>query len=193
MHPNSDEAYVKETEYTYDSYGRKTSMTEFPDEDLALTTSYTYDANGNITKEKYSGYGISNNTETNYQYSSNGKFLTQKSNIAQTISYTRNVFGDVTAEIDNTNAANPLTTTYTRNAFGTLIREEKPTGEITTWSKANTSEYGGSYCITATPNYGPKVKTWYDALGNELRTETTGIGGGAHGDGSGEHFIREKF
>ena len=175
-HPDDNDSFVKETDYAYDSYGRRTSMTEFSGESLQLTTTYQYDIYGNVTKEKFSGYGISNDTETNYQYSSNGKFLTQKSDIAQTISYTRNAFGDVMAETDNTNSSNPLTTTYTRNGFGTLTKEIKPTGETTTWTKSDTSEYGGCYCITATSNNAPLVKTWYDALGNEMRTETTGIG-----------------
>ena len=175
-HCDDSEPFEKLTDYTYDSYGRKTSVTEFSGENLQLTTTYQYDSYGNITKKKYSGYGISNDTETNYQYSSNGKFLTQKSNIAQTISYTRNAFGDVMAETDNTNPSCPLTTTYTRNGFGTLTSETKPTGETTTWTKSSTSEYGGCYCITATSNNAPLVKTWYDALGNEMRTETKGIG-----------------
>ena len=177
MHPDGSQPFEKETEFTYDSYGRKTSVTEYPGESLELVTTYQYDDNGNITKEKYSGYGISNNTETNYQYSSDGKFLTQKSNIARVVGYNRNVFGDIMSETDLTNLVYPQTTTYTRNGFGTLTKEQKPTGETTTWTKTNTLEYGGNYCITATPNYGPKVKTWYDALGNELRTETTGIDG----------------
>ena len=177
MHPDGGDYYEAETRYTYDSYGRTTSMTEFPGENLELVTTYQYDSYGNVTKEKHSGYGISNDTETNYQYSSNGKFLTGKSDIAQTISYSRNAFGDITAETDLTNASNSLTTTYSRNGFGTLSKEIKPTGEITTWVKENATAYGGSYCITATSNNAPTVKTWYDALDNKMRIETTGIGG----------------
>ena len=177
MHPDGSQPFEKETEFTYDSYGRKTSVTEYPGESLELVTTYQYDDNGNITKEKYSGYGISNNTETNFQYSSDGKFLTQESTIARVVSYNRNVFGDIMSETDLTSLVYPQTTTYTRNGFGTLTKEQKSTGETTTWIRESTSSYGGCYSITTKPNNSPEVQTWYDALGNEVRTETTGIGG----------------
>ena len=174
-HCDDDEPFVKETQYTYDNYGRTISMTEFPEEELELVTTYQYDSYGNVTKEKQSGYGVSNDTEKNYQYSSNGKFLTQESNIAKTVSYEHNVFGDIVSETDLTNVANPLTTTYTRNGFGTLTRVEKPTGEFISWFKENTTAYGGCYLVTAMSNSAPTIKTWNDALGTELRRETTGI------------------
>lgn len=177
MHPDGSQPFEKETEFTYDSYGRKTSVTEYPGESLELVTTYQYDDNGNITKEKYSGYGISNNTETNFQYSSDGKFLTQESTSARVVSYNRNVFGDIMSETDLTSLVYPQTTTYTRNGFGTLTKEQKSTGETTTWIRESTSSYGGCYSITTKPNNSPEVQTWYDALGNEVRTETTGIGG----------------
>ena len=127
MHPDGSQPFEKETEFTYDSYGRKTSVTEYPGESLELVTTYQYDDNGNITKEKYSGYGISNNTETNFQYSSDGKFLTQKSDAAQTIGYSLNTFGDVMTQTDLTDPSNPLTTVYNRNGFGILTAETRQT------------------------------------------------------------------
>ena len=172
---DDSEPFEKETRYTYDNYGRVTSVTEFPEKSLQLVTSYQYDNYGNVTKKKYSGYGISDDAEINYQYSSNGKFLTQKSDAAQTIGYSLNTFGDVMTQTDLTDPSNPLTTVYNRNGFGILTAETRHTGESTAWTKTSTTEYGGCYKITESHNNGPDVTTWYDAFGNVLRTETTGV------------------
>lgn len=174
-HYDDSEPFEKETRYTYDNYGRVTSVTEFPEKSLQLVTSYQYDNYGNVTKKKYSGYGISDDAEINYQYSSNGKFLTQKSDAAQTIGYSLNTFGDVMTQTDLTDPSNPLTTVYNRNGFGILTAETRHTGESTAWTKTSTTEYGGCYKITESHNNGPDVTTWYDAFGNVLRTETTGV------------------
>ena len=174
-HPDDGSPFNQRTALSYNSCGQVTSNIEFQNTSKPLTTTYQYDSYGNITKEKKSGYGISNDTETNYQYDSSGKFLTRKSTTAGTVVYTRNAFGDLLSESDVTNPDNPLTTTYTRNGFGTLTKVIKPTGETTTWQRETTSEHGGAYCIKQNTLGRPETTTWYDALGNEVYTATKGI------------------
>ena len=175
-HPDDNNAFIKQTTLAYNNYGQKTSVVEFSNTSKPLTTTYQYDTYGNVISETLSGSGIANNAVTYYQYSSDGKFLTQKSNMAGTTGYTCNAFGEVMAEADLTNPSNSLTTTYTRNGFGLLTKAVRPTDETTTWTRTLSQEYGAAYCVTEKTLGTPEAKTWYDALGNEIRTETKGIG-----------------
>ena len=175
-HPDDNNAFTKRTTISYYNNGKKSSVVEFQNTTKPLTTSYQYDVNGNVTSETLSGYGIPNGTVTTYQYSNDGKFLTQKSDAAGTTSYTRNAFGEVMAETDLTDPNHPLTVNYTRNGFGLLTQEDKPSGEETEWERGTSSYYGGAYYIV-THKYGsPEVTTYFDTFGNELYTETTAFG-----------------
>ena len=176
-HGDSNTAFSALTTISYNSNGLRTTVIENAGTSLPLTTTYQYDGFGNVIKEKLSGTGVNSNTETNYQYSSNGKYLTQKSTPAETIGYTRNVFGDITAQTDLTNTSNPLTTTYSYDGFGRMVSEQKPTGETTTWVRTVSSDYGGAYSITQHTLGYPSVQKWYDALDHEVRQATTGIKG----------------
>lgn len=175
-HPDDNNAFTKRTTISYYNNGKKSSVVEFQNTTKPLTTSYQYDVNGNVTSETLSGYGIPNGTVTTYQYSSDGKFLTRKSTAASTTGYTYNAFGEVMTETDLTDSNHPLTINYTRNGFGLLTQENKPTGENTTWERSRTSSYGGAYSVVTHKLGSPAVTTYYDTFGNELYTETKGIG-----------------
>ena len=175
-HPDDNNTFAKQTNISYNGYGQKISVTEFSNTSNPLTTIYQYDVNGNVTSETLSGNGIGNDAVTYYQYSNDGKFLTQKSNVAGTIGYTYNAFGELTAETNLTDSSYPLTTYYYRNGFGMLTMEDKPTGERTEWERATTSNYDGAYYVISHKYGSPEVTTIYDTFGNEIYTETEGIG-----------------
>ncbi|MBE6262013.1 MAG: hypothetical protein E7107_14580 [Prevotella sp.] len=175
-HPDDTNYFRKYISLNYDNYGQKTSVVDFFGSSKPLTTAYQYDVNGNVTSETLSGNGIGNDAVTYYQYSNDGKFLTQKSNVAGTIGYTYNAFGELTAETNLTDSSYPLTTYYYRNGFGMLTMEDKPTGERTEWERATTSNYDGAYYVISHKYGSPEVTTVYDTFGNELYTETEGIG-----------------
>ncbi|MCR5366225.1 MAG: FG-GAP-like repeat-containing protein [Prevotella sp.] len=176
-HPDDTNKFEKQTNISYNSYGLKSTVVEYSNTSKPLTTAYQYDVNGNVTSETLSGNGIGNDAVTYYQYSNNGKFLTQKSTAAGTIGYTYNVFGEMTAETDLTDSSHPLTTYYYRDGFGLLTMEDKPTGERTEWEQATTSVNGGAYYVVSHKYGSPEVTTVYDTFGNEMSTETEGIGG----------------
>ncbi|MCR5365201.1 MAG: FG-GAP-like repeat-containing protein, partial [Prevotella sp.] len=175
-HPDDNNTFAKQTNISYNGYGQKISVTEFSNTSNPLTTIYQYDVNGNVTSETLSGNGIGNDAVTYYQYSNDGKFLTQKSNVAGTIGYTYNAFGELTAETNLTDSSHPLTTYYYRDGFGMLTMEDKPTGERTEWERATTSNYDGAYYVISHKYGSPEVTTIYDTFGNEIYTETEGIG-----------------
>ena len=174
-HVHSGTPFSRKTVIAYNNNGLRSSVVEDATSSLPLTTTYQYDSQGNVTQESKSGPGISAPVTTSYQYGSNGKFLTRKTDAATTVSYTRNVFGDMTAETDVTNPSNPLTTSYTRNGFGTLTGIQKPSGEHTTYTREASSLHNAAYCITEQTAPVHEVKTWYDALGNMTYTSTKGI------------------
>lgn len=176
-HIDSNDAFCRRTDYTYNEYGLKTRIKHDYDVTKSLFKDYQYDSYGNVLQESISGTGIANPVVTNYEYDNSGKFLTGKSDGAATVSYTRNVFGDLMAETDMTDTNRPLTTTYTRNSFGTLTGSTSPLGISTTYTYAPATNYSSVYSVTATTPGEPAVTTWYDTFGNETHRESTGIGG----------------
>lgn len=177
-HSDSTQPYITTTKYTYNGNGLPTKVIENANTPMALTTDYVYDTHGNVTKETVSGAGITTPRVTNYQYS-DGKFLTQQSTtpVSSTIYYGRNPFGEVMALLDLTYAgpsSQPLITNYTYNGFGMVTKETKPSGAVTTYSR---TANGNGYTISVTKAGGGTVTTKYDALDNELSSETKGVGG----------------
>lgn len=176
-HIDSNNAFCRRTDYTYNGYGLKTQIKHDYDVGKSLFKNYQYDNHGNVLQESISGTGITNLVVTNYEYDNSGKFLTGKSDGATTVSYTRNVFGDLTAETDMTDTNRPLTTTYTRNSFGTLTGSTSPLGISTTYAYAPATNYSSVYSVTTTTPGEPAVTIWYDTFGNETHRESTGVGG----------------
>lgn len=177
-HSDSTQPCITTTKYTYNSNGLPTRVIENANTPMALTTDYVYDTHGNVTKETVSGAGITTPRVTNYQYS-DGKFLTQQSTtpVSSTIYYGRNPFGEVMALLDLTYAGSssqPLITNYTYNGFGMVTRETKPSGAVTTYSRTTNSN---GYTLSETREGGGTVTRKYDALDNELSSETKGVGG----------------
>lgn len=177
-HSDSTQPYITTTKYTYNSNGLPTKVIENANTPMALTTDYVYDTHGNVTKETVSGAGITTPRVTNYQYS-DGKFLTQQSTtpVSSTIYYGRNPFGEVMALLDLTYAGSssqPLITNYTYDGFGMVIRETKPSGAVTTYSRTTNSN---GYTLSEAREGGGTVTRKYDALDNELSSETKGVGG----------------
>lgn len=177
-HSDSTQPYITTTKYTYNSNGLPTKVIENANTPMALTTDYVYDTHGNVTKETVSGAGITTPRVTNYQYS-DGKFLTQQSTtpVSSTIYYGRNPFGEVMALLDLTYAGSssqPLITNYTYDGFGMVTKETKPSGAVTTYSRTTNSN---GYTLSETREGGGTVTRKYDALDNELSSETKGVGG----------------
>lgn len=177
-HSDSTQPYITTAKYTYNSNGLPTEVVEHDGTPMSLTTDYVYDTHGNVTKETVSGAGITTPKVTNYQYSGN-KFLTHQTTTpaSTTITYGRNVFGELTALVDQTNVGSstpPLVTLYVRDGFGRVTKETKPSGAVTTYSRTTNSN---GYTISVTKAGGGTVTRKYDALDNELSSETKGVGG----------------
>lgn len=183
-HSDSNTTYSIVENYTYDSFGNPTKVVMTPNgaTSLQLTSTYTYDHFGNKKSELTTGTNVKPITKL-YYYDSTYRFVasekaTSSSLVASHIAYKYNIFGDLLEEIDSTATSNVLKTTYLYNGWNEVTKKTSPDKNYTTYAKAWDASVGyGIYSITMTPNNGSAKKTIYDALGREVYTSTTGIGG----------------
>ena len=143
-----DGAIISQFDYTYDSRGRRTSMTT-----LQGTWHYTYDDLGQLT-----GWTAPDGSSTTYKYDAMGNRVQVTQN-GVTTSYT-------------TNNLNQYTTvggvTYTYDADGNLIRTASGS-DVTTYS------YDPENRLIAV-THGSDIQTYtYDALGNRVASTDNGV------------------
>ena len=178
-HSDDNAPSSKSTTINYNDNGQKTSVTEYATSPLALTTTYEYDSYGNITKVSLSGCGVSSDTQTNYQYDSSGRFVTQKtiytSSLPITSTYNYNYYGDLMEQVEYANTSTPISTAFTRDGFGMITQEINSTGDTVVYTRSIDTEYNSAYKIKATRSGHPTMTTWYDSFDNETHTETTAI------------------
>ena len=142
-----------------------------------LTTDYVYDSYGNRISSTISGSDITALTE-NYEYDATGRFVVKRTTVpASTImTYTYDTWGNVLTETDATHSAHPLTTTHTYDAWGTRIATVHPDGTKQTATVGWATEPELRYFTLSQGTAQPWVKTWYDARGRKVRTESRGEG-----------------
>ena len=142
-----------------------------------LTTDYVYDAYGNRISSTVSGSDITTLTE-NYEYDATGRFVVKRTTVpASTImTYTYDTWGNILTETDATHSAHPLTTTHTYDAWGTRIVTVHPDGTKQTATVGWATEPELRYFTLSQGTAQPWVKTWYDARGRKVRTESRGEG-----------------
>ncbi|MFV0376510.1 MAG: RHS repeat-associated core domain-containing protein [Mangrovibacterium sp.] len=127
--------------YTYDSLGKVLTVKETRFSSAELTTSYTYDAYGHLVTET-DPMGFSSETH----YAANGL-----------PDYTKNHRGQQTS--------------YEYDAFGRLSKTTDPLNRVsqTTYSWEAAPGTAALYAIGQTATGKPAQKTWFDALGREVR------------------------
>lgn len=142
-----------------------------------LTTDYVYDAYGNRISSTVSGSDITTLTE-NYEYDATGRFVVKRTTVpASTImTYTYDTWGNVLTETDVTHSAHPLTTTHTYDVWGTRTATVHPDGTRQTATVGWATEPELRYFTLSQGTAQPWVKTWYDARGRKVRTESRGEG-----------------
>lgn len=160
--------------YTYGTKGYLTSAVSNYGLLNAVTTNFVYSSCGNITQATKTAAGMAAITATT-GYDSRYRFATQTSNTLGQYSYFTYdpKFGSLLAA----KGIDGLTVKNVYNAFGDLIQKISATGVVTdiskTWEVQN-----GTYWYSLTTAAGfPDVKTWYDGLGREIRTDVASMNG----------------
>jgi RHS repeat-associated protein len=157
---------------------------------LRLETDYVYDAYGNKTSVSVSGVDIVTRTSTS-TYDSLGEFAVTNTNaLSQSESWVYDQrFGKPTSHT----GPNGLTTTWSYDVYGRKIQEVRSDGTQTKWQYLFCSGYNGGtascvagavYLVQATPyasggvtQNGPLGIVYFDVLDREIGRDTQGFDG----------------
>lgn len=138
----------------------------------AVTTNFIYSPCGNMIRSEKSANGVANITaiavfDTKY------RFAVQTAN--SLLQYSYFTYDPKFGSLLTTKGIDGLTTTNVYNSFGDLIQKTSPTGVATYYSKTWDVQ-NGTYWYSLTSAAGsPDVKTWYDALGREVRIDVASM------------------
>ncbi len=185
--PNAPPA-TRVSSFLYDgTTGLPTRETIEPDHAaLSLVTDYTYDAFGNRTSVTISGADIVTRTTTT-TYTTDGRFVETVSNaLGHTESHLYDArFGSPTSLI----GPNLLQTAWAYDGFGRRVLESRADGTETVWSYDLCNAQcpaGGVYAVTredrvaaTSAPYAPKQIDYFDALDRTFRSQTEGFDGTA--------------
>jgi YD repeat-containing protein len=172
---------------------------------LRLETDYVYDAFGNKTSVTVSGVDIATRTSTT-TYDSLGEFATSNANaLGQGESFIYDPrFGKPTSHT----GPNGLVTTWSYDVYGRKTQEVRPDGTQTKWAYLFCSGYNGGtascvagavYLIQATPlasdgvtQNGPLDIVYFDMLDREVGRDTQGFDGSTIRVASSANMIRSR-
>lgn len=172
-HEDDSSPFTDITKLTYDSDGHVSRKVEHYGSSLPLTTDYTYDYYGNVASETVSGSGVQSLTKSYYY--AGGHNLTNYSTTPSSIikSYTYDTWGNLLTETEYRGSLQQ-TTTNTYDSWGNPVTSTTPDGITTTvttgWGSSASKRY---YKIEETEGQ-PWLKTWFDARGREVATESVG-------------------
>ena len=170
-HSEDPNVFMEFTHYAYNDKGLVDTLITNYDTELAITTKYTYDNYGNRLSESVSANGVSPIVST-WQYDDTHRFVTRhvENGLTETL-YTHDLWGNVLTETDNTRTAHPLTRTNTYDNWGNLTESESPLGIRTTYTRGWGNSQSMRYFEVVQGQKQPWKKTWYDAMGREVKTE----------------------
>ncbi|WP_229214941.1 FG-GAP-like repeat-containing protein [Dyadobacter bucti] len=162
-------AFSTVTSYGYNPLGQLTSKTDFSGQPKSVTTGYEYFPLGNLKKTTVTPSGMAARS-TSAIYDPKGRLPVSTTNeLGQTASVTYDYKWGKPLTVTGIDA---LTTTYEYDAFGRTKKTILPQGynftEAYGWDLANGAVW---YKLLTHPGK-PDVKTWYDLLDREIKTQT---------------------
>lgn len=177
-HEDDAETFSSVTSYIYDEKGNVVEKTENSTSSLPLTTAYTHDNYGNLLSAKSSGSGVTENTIVN-SYDTSGRFVTLKQETASSKkhAYIYDIWGNLLTESEKTDEENVNSTQYQYDGWGNETGRISPEGITTTRSMGWGTSADKKYYILTQPSNTAWVKTWYDACGREVLSESVGLKG----------------
>jgi RHS repeat-associated protein len=167
--------FTDQTWHEYDGKGRETLCVQHYGKPEALTTAYTYNSSGNLSQTVTTGTDIETVTNT-YEWDNSRRFITRSVERGYIVNeYTYDLWGNVLTETDKTRSACPETTTHTYDGWGHPATVTSPLGITTTYSRGWGTTQAKRYYVLEQGQGRPFVKTWYDACGREVLTESVGL------------------
>lgn len=169
-------AATDKTFFTYDWAGRVYQKNKRHLTTYNIFSTYQYDYFGNLTEESiYNGLQAGGNPNTlsnSYAYDTKGRFKTSATNSLGQTSYA--TWDAVWGKPLTITGIDGIITTNTYNIWGKLTSTKLKTGtseeETLTYSDGWGSGGNTFYILASHPDK-PDVKTWYDKLGREVKTQ----------------------
>lgn len=173
------ESFVQNKNIVYNDKGAVVKTTSYaisPLENQALIEEYIYDDYGNISNIKQTGVvdelNNSQDRTISYEYDPNGRFPIKETDVLGLVtekSY-NNFFGTITRFKDTFGHI----TSYEYDGFGNLTKIHLPQGHTTSieikWMPTIQNDL--AYYITTIAPGTPKITTWYDILGREVKSKS---------------------
>ncbi|MDE5635868.1 MAG: FG-GAP-like repeat-containing protein, partial [Muribaculaceae bacterium] len=177
-HSDDNDVFTGKTTLVYDSNGNTISKTVNDGTALALTSTNTYDSRGNILSTVNAGSGVVPVTK-HFEYDDNGRFMTctYSSPATAVKRYVYDKWGNILAEIDETDPDNKLIHSMSYDGWGKKTSDTAPDGTCTSYEYGwgETDEFR-SYVVSKKGDVTFETR-WYDCLGRErLVKSPTGIG-----------------
>ncbi len=164
------------TSFTYTTNGNIATKTNFSGLPQAVTSTLTYNDFGNPLTEVTGSTGLTDYTVTK-EYDTKGRFVLIKTHSGGSLSQTETYSYDPQwgQPLSHT-TGDCLTTTFEYDIFGRLKKTTFPQGfsvnNSLAWDVSGNNVY---YAFTDYPGGKPDIKTWFDKLGRETKTETAGF------------------
>lgn len=165
-------SWTERSVYTYDSSYRLESKKDYTNNGNYLVSekSYTYDDYGNPESESVKNYSSPNILTTHYEYHPGGINLKK---ITDPMGRAEEYFYNSLSRLSSSKDFFGKTTFYEYDQLGRLIKTTYPDGVETTiqrnWSSAGIND---KYSVTETTTGKPRLTTYFDALGREVRHST---------------------
>jgi len=149
--------------------------TYFPSTASELSKSYEYYSNGNLKKETVTGDAVPRITQ--YEYSGDNIRVSKITDpLGHQLNRGYNGYGLLESETDYLNN----TVYYSYDNFGRQTQQSNPDGSVG-YSSLNWNTGSGPtntpYCAEKSGNDGSLSRAWYDALGQEVRSDVKGFDG----------------
>ncbi len=181
---HADDANVHQvrTDYTYNNKGyvlSEAQASSYNGSSILLTRHFQRDGYGNVLSEWTTGNDVITVTKQ-YTYDSHNLRLTTSSTTPASshVSYTYDIWGNVTSKQEYSDPSNILTTTYGYDGWGNQILSIAPDSTETQTQTSWNRNYANSvYSTTVTTDGSAPVTTVYDSEGRKLASMTKGKGG----------------
>ena len=141
---------------------------------VPVTHEYTYSTLGNMLTHKVSASGITTVTTTRTYDATNRYVASEKSSANSLIAnYTYNNLGRLTKKQEGLSGS-LQTTNYSYDAVGNIVKIIYPDGTSTTYTRSWGTMPYKRYSVTSKTAAQASVTTWYDNLGREVESSSTG-------------------
>ena len=177
-HSDDASAFSQETIYEYANNGTITKMVEnAPTEESdthPVTHEYTYYPLGNLKTHTVSASSITTVT-TSFTYDGTNRYVTSENSSANSLvaNYTYDKLGRLTKKQEGLRDSFQ-TTNYSYDAVGNITKITYPDSTITTYTRSWGTNGYKAYKVTATTTAQAPVTTWYDNIGREVISSTSG-------------------